>query len=80
MYKTIEDLECAKELAMKWEAYFPIDPRYERFARSSRQKFIYSKSQLHIWQVESWIQDMFGKYEAVVRVSRWPTGSDKKSI
>lgn len=79
MYNTYEDLERAKALAMKWEAYFPTDPRYERFARSSRPKFIYSKSQLHIWQVESWIQDMFEKYDAVVRVSRWPTGSDEKA-
>ena len=79
MYNTYEDLERAKELAMKWEAYFPIDPRYEHLTRSSRPKFIYSKSQLHIWQVESWIQDMFEKYDAVVRVSRWPTGSDEKA-
>jgi hypothetical protein len=63
-----------KELAMKWSSYFPDKPPccYEP------EKFIYSKSQLHIWQVESCRQDLFEKYDGTVLVSRWPTGSDKK--
>lgn len=76
---TYDDLNRAKDLCMKWEAYFPINPRYEGLTRSSRPKFIYSKSQLHIWQVEMWMPDMFGQYDADVIVSRWPTGSDEKS-
>jgi len=75
MYYTYEDLECAKELAMKWSPYFPVRPPYLH----KPQRFIYSKSQLHIWQVESWRQDLFEKYDGTVLVSRWPTGSDKKA-
>lgn len=73
------DFTQCKELAMKWEAYFPIDPRYERFERSSQPKFIYSKSQLHIWQIELWTVNDFNPYAPTVRISRWPTGSDEKS-
>lgn len=73
------DFTQCKELAMKWEAYFPIDPRYERFTRSSQLKIIYSKSQLHIWQIELWTVNHFNPYAPTVRISRWPTGSDEKS-
>lgn len=73
------DFTQCKELAMKWEAYFPIDPRYERFTSSSQLKIIYSKSQLHIWQIELWTVNHFNPYAPTVRISRWPTGSDAKS-
>ena len=72
----MNDFYRNKELAMKWSSYFPVNSQYERYPSP---RFIYSKSQLHIWQVESWMQDMFEKYDMFVRVSRWPTGSDKKS-
>lgn len=78
MDRRIEDMMSKfyrnKELAMKWSSYFPDEPP----CRYGPQKFIYSKSQLHIWQVESWRQDLFEKYDGTVLVSRWPTGSDRK--
>lgn len=68
------DFKRTKELAMKWASYFPD----KQPCLHEPVKFIYSKSQLHIWQVESWISDQFKPHDAIVLVSRWPTGSDKK--
>lgn len=70
---TYDDLNRAKELYQKWSPYFPYNPYYHP------QRTIYSKSQLHIWQVDLWTKDMCEPYVVTVIVSRWPTGSDEKT-